>query len=263
MLKMTNTKMLFKASISVLIAAAMTFPSFAAEVNITVDGESISEASARLIGGTTYVPLDEFAEIMLPQDGECADIDAEAGENYIEANGRAIYNPSPVIEDDTLYVPIRSLAAALGADIAWEGGTKTVSVGRGASAIEDAGDYYSSDQLYWLSRIISAESRGESLEGQIAVGSVILNRVRSGEFPDTIYNVIFDRRWGVQFTPTANGAIYSKPYDISVTAAKICLEGYITDESILYFIEQSAATNLWVPNNRPYVLSIGCHDFYS
>lgn len=48
--------------------------------------------------------------------------------------------------------------------------------------------------LYWLSRIISAESRGESLKGQIAVGNVVLNRVEEDDFPDTIPAVIFDRK---------------------------------------------------------------------
>lgn len=263
MLKTTKSKLLVRIFATAISVIALTAASYAADVNITVDGESISESGARLICGTTYVPLEDFSEIILPEDGSRADIRTASGENYIEANGRMIYSAAPVISEDTLYVPLRSLAKAYGAEVGWDGDSMTANIGTGDSAIESADKYYNSDELYWLSRIISAESRGESLEGQVAVGSVILNRVRSDEFPDSIYGVIFDKKYGVQFTPTVNGAIYAKPYDISVTAAKICLEGYISDESILYFIEQSIATNLWVTQNRPYVLSIGCHDFYA
>ena len=96
-----------------------------------------------------------------------------------------------------------------------------VSVVGGASA--DTTETEGGDDLYWLSRIISAESRGEPLEGQIAVGNVVLNRVASADFPDTIYGVIFDDRWGGQFTPVRNGTIYQVPSARSVEAAGLSL----------------------------------------
>ena len=58
--------------------------------------------------------------------------------------------------------------------------------------------------LYWLSRIIYAESGAETLDGQIAVGNVVLNRMASKEFPDSIPGVIFDRVDGIQFEPVEN-----------------------------------------------------------
>lgn len=57
---------------------------------------------------------------------------------------------------------------------------------------------YNAVDYYWLSRIISAESQGEPLEGQIAVGNVVLNRVESDQFPDTIAGVVFDQKYAVQ-----------------------------------------------------------------
>ena len=84
---------------------------------------------------------------------------------------------------------------------------------------------YSEEDLYWLARIISAESRGEPLEGQIAVGNVVLNRVDSDNYPDTIKEVIFDRNHGVQFEPVENGTVYDDPTPTSVLAAKLALEG--------------------------------------
>lgn len=118
------------------------------------------------------------------------------------------------------------------------------------------------DAVYWLSRIISAESKGESLEGQIAVGNVVLNRVKSPEFPNTIYGVIFDDRWGGQFEPVRNGTIYLEPTAQSVQAAKQCLSGVNNIGNCLYFLAPDLAQNFWIPQNREYVTTIGCHDFY-
>ena len=126
-----------------------------------------------------------------------------------------------------------------------------------------AEQYYNKDSLYWLSRIISAESQGEPLLGQIAVGNVVLNRMRSPLYPNTVYGVIFDRRYGVQFSPVKDGSIYNPPYATSVTAAKICLEGYSVSGEILFFLEPLISVSLWVPNNRPYRFTIGHHDFYA
>ena len=114
-----------------------------------------------------------------------------------------------------------------------------------------------------MSRIIYAEAGAEPFLGQLAVGNVVLNRTRSEKFPDTIYGVIFDRKYGVQFTPTENGRIYCVPSEESILAAKACLEGYTVSDRILYFIYEEIATSFWVPNNCTFVMGIGCHDFYS
>ena len=113
-----------------------------------------------------------------------------------------------------------------------------------------------------MSRIISAESRGEPLAGKLAVGTVVLNRVASSQFPDTIYGVIFDDKWGVQFTPTANGTIYQEPTAESVLAAKLCLDGAREAGDSLYFLAPKIATNHWVMENRELVAIIGNHWFY-
>lgn len=125
------------------------------------------------------------------------------------------------------------------------------------------GEYYDQDELYWMSRIIAAESGGEPLEGKLAVGTVIMNRVASAEFPNTVYDVIFDTQYAVQFTPVANGRIYNTPDNESVAAAKMTLEGYLMSDDIYYFIYEAIATSLWTVQNRGYQFTIGCHDFYS
>jgi N-acetylmuramoyl-L-alanine amidase len=113
--------------------------------------------------------------------------------------------------------------------------------------------------VYWLSRIISAESKGEPLRGQLAVGNVVLNRVRHRSYPNTIYGVIFER-W--QFTPAMNGTIYESPSWLSTIAAKMCLEGYSISNEILFFCNPRTSESSWVVNNRPYAFTLGRHAFY-
>ena len=100
------------------------------------------------------------------------------------------------------------------------------------------------------------------MKGKIAVGNVVLNRVRSSAYPGTIYGVIFDNRYGIQFAPVANGTIYNTPTVDSIIAAKICLEGYSLSSDILYFVNPQKAPNSWIANNRPYSFTIGNHAFF-
>ena len=121
---------------------------------------------------------------------------------------------------------------------------------------------YDYEDLYWLSRIISAEAKGESFTGQIAVGTVVLNRVKSKEFPNTIKGVVFDTKYGTQFTPVSNGSIYQAPTQSAIVAAKMCLDGYTLSGSVLYFLNPDIATSSWIQNHRKYAFRVGNHEFY-
>lgn len=118
------------------------------------------------------------------------------------------------------------------------------------------------DAVYWLSRIIEAEAGGEPFKGKVAVGEVILNRVKSEEFPNTIWSVIFDEKFGIQFEPVANGTIYNTPSNDSIKAAKQALAGsnYIGD--CLYFLNPTIAESNWIIKNRDYYTTISNHEFY-
>ena len=231
-----------------------------------------------LINETTYAPLRSLCDAVLP----AAKIDfnaktrtarvsadglyltAQEGSHYIVANGRYLYSDTPVLilDDGRTYIPIRSLAKALGVGIEWNAATRSVTVTGSYAPVLSGDKFYDADAVYWLSRIISAESQGEPLLGQIAVGNVVLNRVKNRDFPNTIWGVIFDRRFGVQFTPVANGTVHREPYYLSVIAAKLCLEGVTVSEKILYFMNPDISTSFWIPSNRPYAFRIGTHQFY-
>ena len=272
-----------KITAAALIAAAVVSPvsvvageerSTYPTVPVFADGATLR---AVLDGDTSTVPVRAFYEAYGISDvtwnaktrtatvrGAGLEVSVTDGSHILWANGRCLYSPVPyrVLEDGRLYAPVRVLAKTLSLSVFWDGEARTVSLAGKPRPLASASEYYNKDELYWLSRIISAESRGEPLLGQIAVGNVILNRVESSQFPSTVWGVIFDRKNGVQFSPVANGSVYAAPADISVVAAKICLEGESLSRDILYFCAPKKAPGCWVIRNRPEAFSIGNHTFY-
>ena len=178
------------------------------------------------------------------------------------ANGRTLFNtvPNVIMSDGRMYIPAKVLARALGMSVS--SSASQVSISGSYDPILSADRFYRSDEVLWLGRIIHAESRGESLLGQIAVGNVVLNRVRSAYYPNTIYGVIFDRKYGVQFSPILDGSIYNTPSFSASLAAKICLEGYDVSDGSFFFLQPRLATSSWIPRTREYAFTIGNHDFY-
>ena len=248
----------------------------AAPVSVTVDGTPFS-GSVQVKNNTTYVGIRKFATDLDPSASvtyhantrtltvrsDALTLTCTDGSNYIVANGRYLYYDQPIfMKNGTMYAPILQLYRAFGAGIRWSDSLHGFAVTRGSGGIASGSSYYRSDEVLWLSRIISAEAKGEPLLGKIAVGNVILNRVGDRAFPNTIYGVIFDRRYGVQFTPTANGTIYATPTEESIIAAKICLEGYSVSTGILYFVNPAKAPNSWASKNRSFFGKIGNHAFY-
>lgn len=241
-------------------------------VTVQIDSRTLSSDVAPFAeNGVSYAPLAAFAQAMgdcsVVWDGTAAHIKAPGltvtavpGTQWIEANGRCLYIPGGVrIVSGRTMIPVRTLAKIYGAQVGWDGSTATVSVSDPGQLLESGDTFYDADTLYWLSRVISAESRGEILTGQIAVGNVALNRVADPAFPDTLYGVIFQPG---QFEPVQNGTIYNDPYYLSVIAAKLCLDGADIIGDCLYFFAPALSQGTWIVNNRTYYTTIGCHRFY-
>ena len=263
-------------SLSVSAAQKYNFPEGAADVNITLNSRAVLDGEAAIIDSVTYVPLRSFSELC---GANSVSWDASTRtatvkkynlvakisdrKNYIEANGRYIYLTAPVKNiDDRLFVPIRPISLIFSLDVDWNSNSRTVVLKNTTKVFKSAKEVYNENDLYWLARIINAEAGGESLMGKIAVGNVVINRKNSRSFPNSIYGVIFDRKYGTQFSPVAIGTIYKTPNAESIIAAKICLEGYTVSDEILYFMNPRLATSNWISKNRPFAFRIGNHNFY-
>lgn len=117
----------------------------------------------------------------------------------------------------------------------------------------------SDSDIQLLARAINGEARGEPYEGQVAVGAVILNRVRHSSFPNTIAGVIYQPG---AFTAVADGQI-NVPIDENSTvykAARDALNGWDPTNGCIYYFNPDTATNSWIWS-RPLVKVIGKHRF--
>lgn len=252
-----------------LSAAMLSVPVSAARVEF--NGTVLIQEEGWIEDGVSYITLDvlsregdyllSWKEGLAQLSGQGAELTVRPGNRYVEVNGRALYVEDGVRTMNGIpALPLRLLENALGAEVVWNGEEKIASLNTEDAKAQQAA--YPEEDLYWLSRIISAESRGESLAGQIAVGNVVLNRVREGQFPNSIKDVVFDRKNGVQFEPTENGTVYLEPTESSMIAAKLALEGTDIVGDCLYFFAPALSRGTWIVNNRTYHTTIGCHRFY-
>ncbi len=241
---------------------------------LLINGEPAPEEIGRSMQkGITYVALDVLAKELEPAaqitwDGSTVTVvteqltmTAKVGQLYVVANGRYLYVPEAVqlTQAGQAAVPLRVAAEAFGAEVGYTAETGVATVTSGSGTILSGDEYYNQDDLFWLSRVIYRESGNQSLEGKIAVGNVVLNRVHSAKFPNTVYEVIFQRG---QFTPVSNGSIHLTPNAESVIAAKLCLDGANTVGNAIYFLNPRYSPNSWAARTRTHVATIGAHAFY-
>ena len=115
----------------------------------------------------------------------------------------------------------------------------------------------SSSDLNLLSRLVYGEARGEPYTGQVAVAAVVLNRVKSSSFPNTIAGVIYQSG---AFDVVSDGQINMTPNDTARKAAQDALNGWDPSYGAIYYFNPSTATNKWIWS-RPMTVTIGKHRF--
>lgn len=113
------------------------------------------------------------------------------------------------------------------------------------------------DDYTLLARLIHGEARGESYIGKVAVGAVVLNRVKSSKFPNSVAGVIFQPG---AFTAVADGQIWLNPDDESLRAARDALSGWDPSGGALYYYNPAKTTSGWIWS-RPVITVIGKHRF--
>ena len=125
----------------------------------------------------------------------------------------------------------------------------------GSSASKGAGA--ASGDVYLLAQCIYSESRGEPYKGQVAVGAVVLNRVKSSAFPNSIAGVVYQRG---AFSAVDDGQINLTPDNTAIKAAKDAMNGWDPTGGCLFYYNPSKTSNAWI-RSRPVVVRIGEHVF--
>lgn len=137
-------------------------------------------------------------------------------------------------------------------------GTKTLqAMGIFNSSNSSSSSSTNSSNLNLLARLVYGEARGEPYTGQVAVAAVVLNRVKSSSFPNTISGVIYQSG---AFSVVNDGQINLTPNQTAYNAAQDALNGWDPSYGSLYYFNPSTTTNSWIWS-RPHVITIGKHRF--
>ncbi|SHF24166.1 N-acetylmuramoyl-L-alanine amidase [Desulforamulus putei DSM 12395] len=128
---------------------------------------------------------------------------------------------------------------------------------RAAAAVSRGNLPLSRQDLYDLARIVHGEARGEPFEGQVAVAAVVLNRLQSGQFGNTVQDVIF-QPWA--FTAVHDRQFYLPPNESAFRAVNAAVKGWDPSGGALYYWNPQTATSQWVWS-RPIINRIGNHVF--
>ncbi len=137
-------------------------------------------------------------------------------------------------------------------------GTKTLqAMGIYTSSNTSSSSSTNSSNLNLLARLVYGESRGEPYSGQVAVAAVVLNRVKSSNFPNTISGVIYQSG---AFDAVSDGQINLSPNSTAIKAAQDAINGWDPSYGAIYYFNPATATNKWIWS-RPATVTIGRHRF--
>ena len=253
-------------------------PEGAEPVAVTVDGLLLAKGWRK--GGCVYVPvraLCDFFGLVMNWSGDEQSfslrvdrlpVRGSRGQEYYTAAGRYVWAPEDwLVRGGELYLPARAVEKLFSLEAEEDGEEKLAYSSEGMELLSGGPDYYElnypTEELYWLSHIIAAEARFEPLDGQIGVGNVVMNRVRSDRFPNTVFEVIYDTVNAIQFEPIALGGIREDPSEQAMIAACLVLEGADTVGDSLFFINPEFADAGWFDAALEKTAQIGSHYFYS
>lgn len=259
---------------------------------MTLNGRQLSSMPLMNVNGVPYCSVKVFFENALASasvvwanngarvtgttaGGEQLVLAAQPGSQYMQVNGQSVYVPNGVkILDGLTMAPIEQLAGVFqGSSVSYDWtlnvyvvntGTylssaayqQPVSNGAAAGGYQSSG-VYDAQALDLIARIINAEAGTLPLEGKVAVGNVIMNRVASSEFPNTVYGVIYQPN---QFTVINHASFQRTPSEESIQAAKMVLDGVNYVPGAVFY--NVSGLNSWASRNRPYLTTFMGHDFY-
>lgn len=247
------------------------------EIPLFVDSSYLG--SGFVIDSVPYVPLLAFTECILESpceaewDQATSTVNLRTGvvemalttdKTYMVVNGRYLPLETGVYNiNGTIMVPLRVLATIFNLHLSLDEEAWCIRIDMGNMCLLESGEeFYPAEDLYWLSRVISAEAGNQPLNGMIGVGNVVINRVNddSGLFSDSIKGVIFQTG---QFDVVSAGTIYEEPRSMAVVAAKLCLEGCNTVGESKWFVNPTCGHTAWFYAHKTFEVSIADHLFYT
>jgi N-acetylmuramoyl-L-alanine amidase len=132
-----------------------------------------------------------------------------------------------------------------------------ITIGSGGGKYTSSGGSTSSGDVYLLACVVYGEARGEPYAGQVAVAAVVLNRVASSKFPNSIAGVVYQPG---AFTCVSDGQINLAPDDTAVRAARDAMNGWDPSGGAIYYYNPNTAQSAWIWS-RPVIAVIGGHKF--
>lgn len=280
MKRVFRTLLCLLLAVCVLVGtAASAAPEQRTDMRVYLDG--LLRGRAYFDGGKVYVSMESISDFYslgisavfsggeLYFTGPDFDMYVNVKVGYTCVNGRYLYTPDGYFRvGGQIYLPLEVLARIFGFEYSVvDDEQPRVELYGGTLNILRGGDnYYDinfvSEDIFWLSRIIRAEAQNEPLSSMIGVGNVVMNRVANEEYPDDIFGVIFDDKYGQQFEPVGNGTVFCDPTEEAVIAAYLVLEGYNTVGESLFFLNPQLADDTWFRTARTYYCTYGTTDFY-
>lgn len=245
----------------VLLMFMMMVPISATSLNPSVHLNGVElafDSQPYIVDGRTMVPVRAISEALGAEvgwDGETEIITISIFETttlYLKIgigaytiNGNSyVIDAAPEIRDGRTMVPLRFVAEGLGCQVVWNEETASVELAKEGFVIDETfavNNDYTEEDLLWLARIVNVEGLDIGYEAKLAIANVVLNRVKGDEYPETVYTVIKDDAYAVQFPPAHKDSFQSlEPDTESWQVAEDALEGKNNIEDCLYF------------NNRPF-----------
>ncbi|MBR3995495.1 MAG: cell wall hydrolase [Clostridia bacterium] len=258
-------------------ASQVSYKGYKVPVDINVNGKYLEDGGKGYLdtNGVIYVPVRYASEALgatVTWDAVTSTAAVTKGssklvfvpaDNCCYINDYWNYAPQK-LENGTLYTDAYFIFKSLGGTVEVNSQNYEIKVSIPEYTVPDSyiEKYYNEEDLYWLSRIVTCESGSVSFEAKVMVANVILNRRESNLFPNTVYDVIYDTKHGVQFPPAQKGnVVKAKPTADTIVACRAALNGLDLAPDCLYFTYSTNKTG-WVARTRILYKVLGRQAFY-
>ncbi len=237
-------------------------------IDIKINGVQLkTPVNSFLENGTVYVPVRALCESL----GATVEWEEATETATVTKDGVALNfsetNPSmykAIMYKDSFFTPVRIIAESFGFNVDWDNKLYSVHITMDGYTIPQAyvdAAAFSDDDVILLAKLIYAESGYCTFAEQLGIGGVIMNRIKSSSYPNTISGVIYDTKWSVQFPPAFDGSLDRDPSGMSIIAAKCVMHGTNVVGGSIGFT-YTGDTESWITQNMTLVVAFDSISFY-